>query len=195
MIVGLSAVSTGLLIPLVSSGTYSVGLDIKTIIDESRWDPYAPIDSPQKRRVLISTFAPVDIQENSCPHGEVNVPYMPPKTGDVFGRQAEAMGLPSGVFEDLQLKFCRLYDTNRHQKHSLKNGTKLPVVIFSPGRGVSRLMYSAMARSVASHGYIVITVDHAYDASIIEYPDGTDITGVVGEANKTVLERSAKVSG
>ncbi|KAI1046546.1 hypothetical protein LB505_013366 [Fusarium chuoi] len=193
MIVGLSAVSTGLLIPLVSSGTYSVGLDIKTIIDESRWDPYAPIDSPQKRRVLISTFAPVDIQENSCPHGEVNVPYMPPKTGDVFGRQAEAMGLPSGVFEDLQLKFCRLYDTNRHQKHSLKNGTKLPVVIFSPGRGVSRLMYSAMARSVASHGYIVITVDHAYDASIIEYPDGTDITGVVGEANKTVLERSAKV--
>ncbi|SCN98428.1 related to PAF acetylhydrolase family protein [Fusarium fujikuroi] len=190
---GLSAVSTGLLIPLVSSGPYSVGLDIKTLIDESRWDPYAPIDIPQKRRVLISTFAPVDTQENSCPHGEVNVPYMPPKTGDVFGRQAEAMGLPSGVFEDLQLKFCRLPDVNRLQKHALKNGTKLPVVIFFPGRGVSRLMYSSMARSVASHGYIVITVDHAYDASIIEYPDGTDITGVVGEANKTVLERSAKV--
>ncbi|KAG4292259.1 hypothetical protein FPRO06_13512 [Fusarium proliferatum] len=190
---GLSAVSTGLLIPLVSSGPYSVGLNIKTLVDESRWDPYAPIDIPQKRRVLISTFAPVDTQENSCPHGEVNVPYMPPKTGDVFGRQAEAMGLPSGVFEDLQLKFCRLPDINRLQKHALKNGTKLSVVIFSPGRGVSRLMYSAMARSLASHGYIVITVDHAYDASIIEYPDGTDTTGVVGEANKTVLEISAKV--
>ncbi|RKL33224.1 hypothetical protein BFJ72_g10240 [Fusarium proliferatum] len=190
---GLSAVSTGLLIPLVYSGPYSVGLNIKTLVDESRWDPYAPIDIPQKRRVLISTFAPVNTQENSCPHGEVNVPYMPPKTRDVFGRQAEAMGLPSGVFEDLQLKFCRLPDINRLQKHALKNGTKLSVVIFSPGRGVSRLMYSAMARSVASHGYIVITVDHAYDASIIEYPDGTDTTGVVGEANKTVLEISAKV--
>ncbi|RBA15801.1 hypothetical protein FPRO05_12408 [Fusarium proliferatum] len=190
---GLSVVSTGLLIPLVSSGPYSVGLNIKTLVDESRWDPYAPIDIPQKRRILISTFAPVNTQENSCPHGEVNFPYMPPKTRDVFGRQAEAMGLPSGVFEDLQLKFCRLPDINRLQKHALKNGTKLSVVIFSPGRGVSRLMYSAMARSVASHGYIVITVDHAYDASIIEYPDGTDTTGVVGEANKTVLEISAKV--
>jgi hypothetical protein len=104
------------------------------------------------------------------------------------------MGLPSGVFEDLQLKFCRLPDVSRIEKEAQKNKTRLPVVIFSPGRGVSRLMYSAMARSVASHGYVVITVDHAYDASIIEYPDGTSITGVVGEANQTVLETSTKVS-
>ncbi|WKT53275.1 Alpha/Beta hydrolase fold [Fusarium oxysporum f. sp. vasinfectum] len=177
VIAGLSATSTGLLIPLVSSGPFHVGLNIKTLTDESRWDPYAPIDSPQKRRVLISAFTPIDTQDNSCPHGEVNVPYMPPKTRDAFGRQAEAMGLPSGVFEDLQLKFCRLPDSSYSP----------------PGRGVSRLMYSAMARSVASHGYVVITVDHAYDASIIEYPDGTAITGVVGEANQTVLETSAKV--
>ncbi|KAH7215773.1 Alpha/Beta hydrolase protein [Fusarium oxysporum] len=193
VIAGLSATSTGLLIPLVSSGPFHVGLNIKTLTDESRWDSYAPIDSPQKRRVLISAFTPIDTQDNSCPHGEVNVPYMPPKTRDAFGRQAEAMGLPSGVFEDLQLKFCRLPDVSRIEKEAQKNKTRLPVVIFSPGRGVSRLMYSAMARSVASHGYVVITVDHAYDASIIEYPDGTAITGVVGEANQTVLETSAKV--
>ncbi|EMT69444.1 Alpha/Beta hydrolase protein [Fusarium oxysporum II5] len=193
VIVGLGALSTGLLIPLVSSGPYHVGLNIKTLTDESRWDPYAPIDSLQKRRVLISAFTPIDTQDNSCPHGEVNVPYMPPKTRDAFGRQAEAMGLPSGVFEDLQLKFCRLPDMSRIEKEAQKNKTRHPVVIFSPGRGVSRLMYSAMARSVASHGYVVITVDHAYDASIIEYPDGTAITGVVGEANQTVLETSAKV--
>ncbi|KAF4443033.1 paf acetylhydrolase family [Fusarium acutatum] len=178
---------------LISSGPYHVGLNIKTLTDESRWDPYAPIDSPQKRRVLISAFTPINIQDNSCSNGEVNVPYMPPKTRDVFGRQAEAMGLPSGVFEDLQLKFCRLPDASRLQGEAQKSGTKLPVVIFSPGRGVSRLMYSAMARSVASHGYVVITVDHAHDASIIEYPDGSAITGVVGEANQTVLETSAKV--
>ncbi|EXL42235.1 hypothetical protein FOCG_15582 [Fusarium oxysporum f. sp. radicis-lycopersici 26381] len=193
VIVGLGTLSTGLLIPLVSSGPYHVGLNIKTLTDESRWDPYAPIDSPQKRRVLISAFTPIDTQDNSCPHGEVNVPYMPPKTRDAFGRQAEAMGLPSGVFEDLQLKFCRLPDMSRIEKEAQKNKTRLPVVIFSPGRGVSRLMYSAMARSVASHGYVVITVDHAYDASIIEYPDGTAITGVVGEANQTVLETSSQV--
>ncbi|KAF5552101.1 hypothetical protein FPHYL_9048 [Fusarium phyllophilum] len=192
VITGLSAISTGLLIPSVSSGPYHVGLNIKALTDESRWDPYAPIDNPQKRRVLISAFIPIDSQDNSCPHGEVNLPYMPPKTRDVFGRQAEAMGLPSGVFEDLQLNFCRLPDTSRLRGKAHNSGTKPPVVIFSPGRGVSRLMYSTMARSVASHGYVVITIDHAYDASIIEYPDGIVITGVVGEANQTVLETSAK---
>ncbi|KAG7405896.1 putative 1-alkyl-2-acetylglycerophosphocholine esterase [Fusarium oxysporum f. sp. rapae] len=193
VIAGLSAISTGLLIPLVSGGPYHVGLNTKTLTDEARWDHYAPRGSPQKRRVLVSAFVPINAQDNSCPDGEVNVPYMPAKTRDIFGRQAEAMDLPSSVFNDLEMKFCRLPSIKSSIKKVYKRQTKFPVVIFSPGRGVSRFMYSAMARSVASHGYVVITVDHAYDASIIEYPDGTAITGVVGEANQTVLETSAKV--
>ncbi|KAG9943685.1 PAF acetylhydrolase family protein, partial [Aureobasidium melanogenum] len=28
-----------------------------------------------------------------------------------------------------------------------------------------------MTQSLASHGYVVITIDHAYDANIVEYPD------------------------
>jgi hypothetical protein len=190
---GFAAISTGLLIPSVSSGPYRVGLNIKTLTDEARWDPYAPRASPEKRRVLVSAFIPINAQDKSCLDGDVNVSYMPPKTQDVFGRQAEAMGLPSGIFEDLQLNLCRLPDMNRSAKEAEKNETRFIVVIFSPGRGVSRLMYSTMARSVASHGYVVITVDHAYDASIIEYPDGSSTTGVVGEGNQTVLETSAKV--
>src|SRR4051794_8978896 len=92
---GFAAISTGLLIPSVSSGPYRVGLNIKTLTDEARWDPYAPRASPEKRRVLVSAFIPINAQDKSCLDGDVNVSYMPPKTQDVFGRQAEAMGLPS----------------------------------------------------------------------------------------------------
>ena len=48
-----------------------------------------------------------------------------------------------------------------------------PIVIFSPGLGNSRLSYSGIAQSFASQGYAVVTVDHPYDAAIVEYPDGT----------------------
>lgn len=45
--------------------------------------------------------------------------------------------------------------------------------MFSPGLSASRLLYSAQARALASYGYIVITLDHPYDALFVEFPDGT----------------------
>lgn len=44
---------------------------------------------------------------------------------------------------------------------------------FSPGLGYSRLTYNVIAQSIASSGYIVVTIDHPYDAPIVEYPGGT----------------------
>ena len=46
-----------------------------------------------------------------------------------------------------------------------------PLVIFSPGFGVSRVNYTAIAEQLASHGFIVITVDHPY-AGLTVFPDG-----------------------
>ncbi|KAF9761686.1 hypothetical protein IL306_003743 [Fusarium sp. DS 682] len=188
LLASFAAVSTGLLIPLVSPGPYPVGLTIESLMDEARWDPYAPSDSPQRRRILLSSFIPISDKSKTCPDGHVDVAYMPGETRKVFGRQAEAMGLSPNIFQDLHMRVCQLHDLDASTHHHERQQTKFPVMIFSPGRGVSRLMYSAMARSIASHGYVVITIDHAYDASIIEFPDGTAITGVVGEANQTVLE-------
>ncbi|EEY16237.1 PAF acetylhydrolase family protein [Verticillium alfalfae VaMs.102] len=48
----------------------------------------------------------------------------------------------------------------------------LSLVIFSPGWGNPRLLYGAMARELASHGFAVVTIDHPYDANYVEFPDG-----------------------
>ena len=60
-----------------------------------------------------------------------------------------------------------------------------PVALFSPGLGNSRLLYSALAQSVASFGNVVVSIDHPYDANVVEYPDGTLVLGsnVSTEAN------------
>jgi predicted dienelactone hydrolase len=48
---------------------------------------------------------------------------------------------------------------------------RLPVVLFSPGLGEPRVHYQAIAEDLASHGYLVIGVDHTGEAPV-EFPDG-----------------------
>lgn len=49
---------------------------------------------------------------------------------------------------------------------------KFPILLFSPGEGLPRLLYTATAEDIASLGYIVVTIDHPNDTAFIEYPDG-----------------------
>lgn len=51
-------------------------------------------------------------------------------------------------------------------------GGALAVVLFSPGAGASRVLYQSVAEELASHGYLVVSVDHSGDAPI-ELADGT----------------------
>lgn len=48
---------------------------------------------------------------------------------------------------------------------------RLPVVLFSPGFEQPRVLYQALAEDLASHGYLVIGVDHTGEAPV-EFPNG-----------------------
>jgi dienelactone hydrolase len=47
----------------------------------------------------------------------------------------------------------------------------LPVVLFSPGGGTPRDLYQALAEDLASHGYLVVAVDHTGETPL-QFPDG-----------------------
>jgi hypothetical protein len=47
-----------------------------------------------------------------------------------------------------------------------------PIVIFSPGQGVKTLFYSALQTELASHGFVVVAIEHPYDAPVVVFPDG-----------------------
>ncbi|HSL28976.1 MAG TPA: hypothetical protein VK900_07240 [Anaerolineales bacterium] len=47
-----------------------------------------------------------------------------------------------------------------------------PVVILSPGNGTNIEFYSILASEIASHGYIVIGINHPYDVAAVELSDG-----------------------
>lgn len=48
-----------------------------------------------------------------------------------------------------------------------------PVVLYSPGGGDPRTMGTGLAEELASHGFVVVTVDHPGDASEVEFPGTT----------------------
>jgi pimeloyl-ACP methyl ester carboxylesterase len=49
---------------------------------------------------------------------------------------------------------------------------RLSVVIFSPGAGVKTLFYSSLEMDLASHGYLVVALEHLYDAPVVVFPHG-----------------------
>jgi hypothetical protein len=167
------------------SGPWPVSYHVVELTDESRWDPYAPKDSPHKRRILTSFFVPNHVDQQKCEVDKVD--YLPPKTLEAYGNVAKSLGLPNTIFQGFQLEFCKASSKKKRQP-------PLPVVIFSPGYGGSRLLSSAQAQSLASQGNVVITVDHPYEATVVEFPDGTVIYGTASqEVDEETGEAAVKV--
>jgi len=52
-----------------------------------------------------------------------------------------------------------------------RTGGRLPVVVYSHGAHEHRADNTIVVQELASHGYVVVTVDHTYDA-FSEFPDG-----------------------
>ncbi|UQC89812.1 tat pathway signal sequence [Colletotrichum lupini] len=147
-------------------GPYLVALRVKAFEDAARWDPHAPQDQPEKRRVMVSVHVPLK-KESKC--SIETVPYVPPTTAVALGQGAATLfGLPDTIFSGMELEFCNI-DTSCAGAEKTE---EYPLVLFSHGRASSRLAHGVLARSLASYGYIVVTLDHTYDAAIVEFPDG-----------------------
>ena len=159
--------AAGVLVPS-PPGPYSVAFKSFELEDPSRIDPFAP-KANTTRRFMASAYLPIDAKYD-CKRQVV--PYMPPKTADVYGKQAKDLGLPQDIITKFEMEFCDISSLDLKKTES-EMKPDFPVAVFSPGYGGSRYAYGALARAAASLGYIVITVDHTYEADIVEFPDGS----------------------
>ncbi|KAL7953408.1 Alpha/Beta hydrolase protein [Trichoderma compactum] len=186
----LLSVSGAVLVP-GPTGPYAVAMKELPLTDTSRHDPLDPTGKSKSRRLLVSLYLPVDKSRRSCP--VVTVPYMTPPVAASYGQQATQVGLPDTLYQPFQMEFCDLKKLSPCGQASNKN-KKYPLILFEPGLEESRLIYSAMARSLASHGYVVVSVDHPFEAPAIQYPDGTIIEGIdFDPSDPAVLPKLLKV--
>ena len=157
-----AAITSQLLLPK-RNAAFQVGLGTMELIDKSKIQPFAPTVQP--RKLMVSLFYPVSSREKTSP-----VNYMPPGTAafeDGWETSQYALASPNGTFEKLALQLaCK--------SPKIRGVSDFPIVLFSPAEGTNRLFYSVIAQTIASSGYIVVTIDAPYDVDIVEYPDGSE---------------------
>jgi hypothetical protein len=153
----------------------SVSLETEMLVDYTRLDPFAPIST--HRAVMVSIFEPVP--EASCEW--TSIPYMPPTTASYFNANFSAsFGTPPDLFSSISMQIC---------SQKIPQSTHLPVIVFSHALDFSRLFYNFMAASIASTGnFVVITVDHPYDAAVVEFPSGQTIYATNATGDPTILD-------
>jgi dienelactone hydrolase len=75
-----------------------------------------------------------------------------------------------------------------------------PVVLFSPGYGAPRAAYTDLVSRLASRGYVVLSLDHPYEAGVTQLADGRVVgtsdhrppdNGGVGYMERQILVRLA----
>jgi dienelactone hydrolase len=134
------------------SGRVAVGTVSQRWVDASRPDPFL---SGKRRELMVQLWYPSRHTSGSRP-----ARYLPARTARVFER---VLGISTPVFERIGV--------HAWTGARVASG-RYPVVLFSPGFGTTRAMYTALLEDLASHGFVVLAIDHPYDAAIVEFPGG-----------------------
>lgn len=142
------------------TGKYIVSQTVFRWADSSRPEVLTD-NSNDSREVVTIIWYPAE------PGTGANAPYFSGlsavsnaliESGEVA--QWEVMGLP----------FIR--SQNLFNAEVASNESSYPVFILSPGNGTNIEFYNILASEIASHGYIVVGLNHPYDVAAVELSNG-----------------------
>ncbi|MEV7770033.1 esterase [Kitasatospora sp. NPDC086791] len=151
------------------TGPYPIGTTALHLTDAGRDDPWQP---GHRRELMISLWYPT-----SRPAGPGDrAPYMEPAAGEHFGG-AEGLARVNYGTEPGRTDWSGIRTHARRDAPALPGGRR-PVVLYSPGLGDPRTWGTALVEDLASRGYVVVTVDHTYEASEVAFPGGELATSV-----------------
>ncbi len=134
---------------LAPTGPYAVGRLTLRWVDEAREESITP-QPTDHRRVVVHVWYPAAADRARLSE------YVP----DLTALRRVIRGPEAGAW-------------NRVQPHVIDNAPvtaskeRFPVVLFSPGNQMLSALYSYLLEEIASHGYIVIGIDHPFDVRAV----------------------------
>jgi dienelactone hydrolase len=139
------------------TGTQPVGVTSLSLKDTSRPDPWVP--TVPYRELMVSVFYPAVSANGPTKQ------YMTPLESQ---RNLERQGFPGVPLDILStVRTNAVVDAKpAGRRHSL------PLVVLSPGWTQPRATLTALAEDLASHGYVVVAIDHTYENRATTFPDG-----------------------
>ena len=143
------------------SGPYQVGTRIYELTEPSRKELYSGKD--EARRFQFQIWYPADVAST-----DKQAPWM--ANADVFAPAiSEFLELPSFFLNHLALVKVPAY---KDSKVAASDGG-FPVILFSHGWQGFDAQNTGQALQLASHGYVVVGMQHPYGALVTVFNDGT----------------------
>lgn len=137
-------------IPL--NGPYAVGVHEFLWIDQKRDEPFTQ-DPNDHRHILARVWYPAEKSPDATP-----APY---------------------IYEPKEFGETPLYKLLVHVKTNsvtdapmVKTPRRFPVLLYQPGGGMARFTATFLTEQLASHGYVVVSCDHAGFGPTEVFPDG-----------------------
>ncbi|MER6308213.1 alpha/beta hydrolase [Streptomyces sp. NPDC001657] len=159
------------------TGPYAVGRDTLHLTDKQRRDPWVP--SAGARELMVSVYYPARPGT-----GHHRAPYLNTK---------EAQLLLQGIHRADAPLAKAFAATRTHARTDARPapGTH-PLVVLSPGFSLNRATLSLLSEELASHGYVVALLDHAYESFGTAFPGGRTLTCVACDTVENAPEGAQK---
>ncbi|OPA73617.1 Platelet-activating factor acetylhydrolase plasma/intracellular isoform II [Paenibacillus selenitireducens] len=146
-------------------GPEKVGTQTFHFTDQNR-DEVLTDDQSDKRELMVQIWYPTENSNNNKSEA------LFPKDKEMFKKYIQtysnSLNLPDFVFD--YWKYSR---TNSYENVEILPSTSpYPLVLLSHGMGTSRVLHASQAENLASHGFIVVTIDHTYSTFATIFPDG-----------------------
>jgi dienelactone hydrolase len=142
----------------IPTGPSKVGTRVVNLVDSTRNDPFLADGS--KRELLVRFWYPAPAGEG-CKLADYTSPA-------VWARFSRLLAVPLPNVK-----------TNSCLNAPITDGLH-PVVVFTHGYTGTFTDYTFLYEDLASRGYVVASVDHTYEATAVEFPDGRFAKSAVG---------------
>jgi dienelactone hydrolase len=157
---GLAVAPFALFVPVPNlpapSGPYAVGTEIYRWVDSSR-DEVATENPTDKRNVIAQAWYPTQARGD---------------TRSIYMEGLDDLPLIDSLLPGMMMRSFDRIDTHAALDADISSQKLWPVVVFSPGFGGPRAFYTGPAAELASRGYVVLMLDHPYEAEVTQLADG-----------------------
>lgn len=143
------------------TGPYAVGTTLYHWTDAEREETYT-LEQDDRRELMVQIWYPAEPDARLAP-----VPYL-----------RDVPEITAGLEKALSIPAFALSHLGQVQTHAQPDAKlsgaeeRYPVLIFSHGLTGFRNQNTFQVEELASHGYIVIGIDHTFDAAATVFPDG-----------------------
>ena len=145
-------------------GPYEIGTVSMYLVDEDRTEIYGS-EPGGPRELMVQIWYPAEPDTGAEPG---------PWTEDfdqIGPATAQRLDFPSFVLDHLSLA-----DTHSYPEAPLSSAEEqYPVIVYSHGWRSFRTVNVDQSEALASHGYVVVSVDHTYGSVMTVFPDGRAI--------------------